>query len=65
MIKTVTTDGSTWNDLPYKFEAGTPAIAEVIGLGAAIDFMEEVGFDFVLGFSYSFLVRCISKYNKH
>ena len=37
MIRKVTLQGSTWNDLPWKFEAGTPAIAEAIGLGAAAD----------------------------
>jgi cysteine desulfurase/selenocysteine lyase len=43
MIRTVTLAGSRWNDLPYKFEAGTPAIAEAIGLGAALDYLTEVG----------------------
>ncbi len=43
MIRTVETSGSTWNELPYKFEAGTPNIAGVIGLGAAIDFINEIG----------------------
>jgi cysteine desulfurase/selenocysteine lyase len=45
MIRTVTFEGSTWNDLPYKFEAGTPNIAGAIGLGAAIDFVKRIGFD--------------------
>ena len=36
MIRTVGLRESTWNDLPWKFEAGTPAIAEAIGLGAAV-----------------------------
>lgn len=40
MIKTVTLEKTTYNDLPHKFEAGTPNIAGVIGLGAAIDFLE-------------------------
>jgi cysteine desulfurase/selenocysteine lyase len=39
MIRRVTLEGSTWNDLPWKFEAGTPAIAEGIGLGAAVDYL--------------------------
>jgi cysteine desulfurase/selenocysteine lyase len=43
MISRVTLDSSTWNQLPYKFEAGTPAIAEAIGLGAAIDLLDEIG----------------------
>lgn len=45
MISRVTLDGSQWNDLPYKFEAGTPAIAEAIGLGAAIDYLQQIGMD--------------------
>ncbi|MGB1251430.1 MAG: aminotransferase class V-fold PLP-dependent enzyme [Candidatus Promineifilaceae bacterium] len=45
MIRRVTFDGSTWNDLPYKFEAGTPSIAEGIGLGAAVDYLSELGMD--------------------
>ncbi|MBU5267295.1 cysteine desulfurase [Virgibacillus proomii] len=36
---------STWKELPWKFEAGTPIIAEAIGLGAAIDFLQEIGMD--------------------
>ncbi len=43
MIKSVSFAGSTWNDLPYKFEAGTPNIAGGIGLGAAIDYVRNVG----------------------
>lgn len=43
MIETVTFEASTWNELPYKFEAGTPNIADAIGWGAAIDFLN--GFD--------------------
>jgi cysteine desulfurase/selenocysteine lyase len=38
---------ATWNDLPYKFEAGTPAIAETVGLGAAVDYLNALGMDFV------------------
>ena len=43
MIRTVTFEHSTWNDLPYKFEAGTPNMSGAIGLAAAMDFLEEVG----------------------
>lgn len=42
MIRSVSFSGTTYNALPYKFEAGTPAIAEVIGLGAAIDYVRSV-----------------------
>ena len=45
MIRTVTFARSTWNDLPYKFEAGTPHIEGAIGLGAAIDYVRAIGFD--------------------
>ena len=42
MILEVSFEGSSWNELPYKFEAGTPPIAEVIGLGAAVEFMNTL-----------------------
>jgi cysteine desulfurase/selenocysteine lyase len=43
MIKTVTFKKTTYNDLPFKFEAGTPDITEAIGLGAAIDYINSIG----------------------
>jgi cysteine desulfurase/selenocysteine lyase len=43
MIKTVDLHNSTWAPIPEKFEAGTPPIAQVIGLGGAIDFINEIG----------------------
>jgi cysteine desulfurase/selenocysteine lyase len=45
MIRRVTFEGALWNDLPWKFEAGTPSIAEGIGLGAAVDYLSSVGMD--------------------
>jgi cysteine desulfurase/selenocysteine lyase len=45
MIANVTTEGSTWNELPWKFEAGTPPIAEAVGLGAAVDYLSGVGLE--------------------
>jgi cysteine desulfurase/selenocysteine lyase len=47
MIKKVHLRSFVPNDLPYKFEAGTPAIAEVIGLGAAIDYLNELGMEVI------------------
>ena len=47
MIKTVAADESTWTDLPWKFEAGTSAVAEAIGLGAAVDWLGEIGMEAV------------------
>lgn len=43
MIERVTFEKSTWAELPHKFEAGTPAIAQAIGLGAAVDYVSQVG----------------------
>jgi len=45
MIRTVTFEGSTWNELPYRFEAGTPNIAGAVGLGAAIEYVRRIGFE--------------------
>ena len=45
MISEVTTEGITYNDPPHRFEAGTPAIVQAIGLGAALDYMRGVGLD--------------------
>nr|WP_281426211.1 SufS family cysteine desulfurase [Miltoncostaea oceani] len=47
MISDVSTSGSTWADLPWKFEAGTPPIAEAVGLGAAAEYLMAVGLDAV------------------
>jgi cysteine desulfurase / selenocysteine lyase len=43
MIRSVSMERTTWNELPYKFEAGTPAIAEAVGFGAAVDYVLDVG----------------------
>jgi cysteine desulfurase/selenocysteine lyase len=45
MISEVTTEGITYNDPPHRFEAGTPAIVQAIGLGAALDYMRGIGLD--------------------
>ena len=47
MIIKVTMEGAEWNEVPFKFEAGTPAIVEAIGLGAAIDYLTNLGMDAV------------------
>ncbi len=47
MIRDVTLTGATWNDVPYRFEAGTPMIAEAAGLTAAVGFLEGLGTDVV------------------
>jgi len=45
MIRDVAIEGSTWNDIPWRFEAGTPNVAEAVGLGAAVDYLEALGMD--------------------
>jgi cysteine desulfurase / selenocysteine lyase len=45
MIRRVTVERTTWNELPHKFEAGTAPIAEAVGLGAAIDYLQDIGLD--------------------
>lgn len=47
MVKKVTRTDASWNDLPWKFEAGTPPVAMAVALGAAVDYLESVGFDFI------------------
>ena len=55
MIDFVDLYESTWKELPWKFEGGTPIIAGAIGLGAAIDFLEEVGLDHIEHMSTTWL----------
>jgi cysteine desulfurase / selenocysteine lyase len=45
MIRTVSLERTTWNELPHKFEAGTPPFAQAVGLGAAIDYLNEIGLE--------------------
>jgi cysteine desulfurase/selenocysteine lyase len=56
MIRTVTFEKTTYNDLPYKFEAGTPDIAGGIGLGAAIDYVNHVGIENIAAYEHELLL---------
>jgi cysteine desulfurase/selenocysteine lyase len=56
MIASVTFEKSTWNELPYKFEAGTPNVAGVIALGAAIDWVGTIGLDRIAAHEHELLV---------
>ena len=47
MIERVSFDGTTWNEIPFKFEAGTPDIAGIVALGAAIDYVQALGLDVI------------------
>ncbi len=55
MIKSVTFEKTVYNDLPHKFEAGTPSIAGAVGLGAAIDYLRQIGIDGVAAFEHELL----------
>jgi cysteine desulfurase/selenocysteine lyase len=55
MIRTVSFERSTWNDLPYKFEAGTPHIAGGIGLGVALDYLAGIGIEAVAAHEHDLL----------
>ena len=56
MIRTVTFEKTTYNDLPYKFEAGTPDIAGGIGLGAAVDYVNQVGIENIGAYEHELLL---------
>ncbi|MGG3571356.1 cysteine desulfurase SufS [Bacillus gobiensis] len=55
---------STWKELPWKFEAGTPIIAGAIGLGAAIDFLEEVGLDEISEHEHKLAVYALERFSQ-
>ena len=61
MIREVHLEYSTWNDLPWKFEAGTPAIAEAIGLGAAVDYLTALGMDNVRAHEREIVAYALNK----
>jgi len=56
MITSVSFEKTTYNEIPYKFEAGTPPVAAVIGFGAAIDYLEQVGLDAIAAYEHELLV---------
>lgn len=56
MIKTVSFKGTTYNDLPYKFEAGTPHIEGGISLGAAINYINQIGLDNITAYEHELLL---------
>ncbi len=64
MISQVGLQSSKWNDLPHKFEAGTPNIAQVIGLGAAIDYINELGIDSIHQYEHELTQYALSKFEE-
>ena len=61
MIRSVSFDGTTYAEVPWKFEAGTPDIAAVIGLGAAVDFLEKIGLDAIHAHEKFLLDEAVTK----
>lgn len=61
MIEKVTFEKTIYNELPLKFEAGTPMIAEVIGLGAAIDYLQGIGLEVIRGWEHELLTHATEK----
>jgi cysteine desulfurase/selenocysteine lyase len=61
MIRKVSIEETTWNDLPYKFEAGTPAFVEAFGMGAAIDYITEVGLEAIEEHEHALAVQAIER----
>lgn len=64
MIKMVSMDRTVYNDLPHKFEAGTPHIAGVIGLGAAVDYVDSIDFEQAALFEMELLAYATEKANQ-
>ena len=64
MIREVTLEGATWNDLPWKFEAGTPPIAQGIGLAAAVAYLQSVGMEAIQAHAHT-LVRYAMEQLQH
>ena len=64
MINTVTIESSTWNDIPYKFEAGTPNFAQAVGLGAAIDYLQKIGMDNIFSHEQKLIKYALGKLNQ-
>ncbi len=61
MIRKVTFDGASWNDIPWKFEAGTPNIADVIAFGAAIDYLANLGMESVRAHEVEITEYCLRR----
>jgi cysteine desulfurase / selenocysteine lyase len=61
MIKEVWVDRATWNDLPWRFEPGTPPIAEAVGLDAAIEYLEKIGMDRVREHTHALAVQAATQ----
>jgi cysteine desulfurase / selenocysteine lyase len=61
MIRTVSFEGSTWNDLPYRFEAGTPNMTGAVGLAAAMDYVDAIGLPRIAAWEHELLEHATAK----
>jgi cysteine desulfurase/selenocysteine lyase len=61
MVRRVTLEGATWNDAPWRWEAGTPSVADAVGLHAAIGYLEGVGFDAIREHERLLTARCMDE----
>jgi cysteine desulfurase/selenocysteine lyase len=61
MIRRVRENESTWGELPHKFEAGTAPMAEAVGFGAAIDYLQEIGFDAIAAHEHELTVYALER----
>jgi cysteine desulfurase/selenocysteine lyase len=61
MIRSVKADTTTWGDLPHKFEAGTAPMAEAVGFAAAIDYLNEIGFDAILAHEHELTAYALER----
>lgn len=64
MIKTVSFEGTTFNELPFKFEAGTPDYSSAVGIGAAIDYVNAIGLENIAAYEHELLEYAMEKLNK-
>lgn len=63
MIKNVTFEKTTYNELPFKFEAGTPNVGDVIGFGAALGYISDIGLDVIAAWEHELLQYATEKFN--
>jgi len=64
MIKTVSFEGTTFNELPYKFEAGTPDFISTVAFATALDYVESIGLDAIAEYEHQLLNYCTEQFNQ-
>ena len=61
MIRSVRFDGTSWGELPHKYEAGTAPMAEAVGFGAAIDYLNEIGFEAIEAYEHELAAYALER----